>query len=67
MRVSKDCFDDILSYVVDDIAKQDTTFRTAIHPAQRLAMTLLFLSTGDSWKSLALLFRVGESTIRGIV
>ena len=67
MRVSKDCFDDILSYIVDDIEKQDTKFREVIPPEQQLAVTLMYLSTGDSWKSLALLFRMGESTIRGIV
>ena len=67
MRVSKDCFDDILSYIVDDIEKQDTKFREAIPPEQRLAVTPMYLSPCHSWKSLALLFRMDKSTTRGIV
>lgn len=67
MRVLKYCFDVFLSYIRDDIQKKDTTSRAAIPPEQRLAVTLMYLATGDSWKSLAILFRMGESTILRVV
>ena len=42
-------------------------WRRAIPPDQRLCVTLFYLATVDSFKTVALLFRMGESTVRKIV
>jgi len=67
LRVNKAMFDHILALIQQDITKQDTRLRQAIPANQRLAVTLLYLSTGDSFRSIALLFRIGESTAQEIV
>ena len=59
-------FDEILERVRPLITKQTTNFREPIEPGLRLAITLRFLATGDSYASLSLLFRVHRSTI-GII
>ena len=43
--------------------KQDTKMRMAIPTATKLEITLRYLATGDSFKSLEYLFRVPEPTI----
>lgn len=67
MRISQESFDILLHMVKDDITKMDTVMRRAITAAQRLCVTLLFLAAGDSTRTLSLLFRMGESSIRDIV
>lgn len=67
LRMDKDSFKEILEYVKEEIKKQDTFFRKAICVEQRLTITLFYLSTGDSFKTLAILFRLGRSTVREIV
>ncbi|XP_067939765.1 uncharacterized protein [Watersipora subatra] len=67
MRVSVESFDHILGIIRPHIDKQDTKFRKAISSDQRLCVTLTFLATGDSFKTLANLFRMGQSTVRGII
>lgn len=67
LRVTKEVFDQILTVVRPAIEKQDTQLRPAIPPEQRLCVTLFYLSTGDSFRTIALFFRMGESTVRSIV
>ena len=67
MRVSRESFDKILRYVKPTIAKQDTHLRQSIPAEQRLCITLFYLATGDSFHTLHLFFRKGESTIRHFV
>ena len=45
------------------IEKQDTNFRKALEPGMKLAITLRFLATGNSYKSLMFQFRVAHNTI----
>lgn len=45
------------------LKKEDTAMRMAIPVAIKLEVTLRYLATGDSFKSLEYLFRVPESTI----
>lgn len=66
-RVTPESFEYILAQIKHVITKQDTQMRKAIDPGQRLAVTLMYLATGDSFKTLSLFFRIGESTLRGIV
>ena len=66
-RMDVEHFQEVLSLVKDRITKNDTLFRKAIVPEQRLAVTLYYLSTGDSFSTIALLFRLGASTVRSII
>ena len=65
--MSPNRFEHLLSLVQPLIVKQDTKFRKAIPPAERLAITLRFLATGDSQQSLSFSFRVGKATVSKII
>nr|CAH7712122.1 unnamed protein product [Callosobruchus chinensis] len=49
------------------IRKKNTKWRKAIPANERLAITLRFLATGDSFKSLHYLFKVSPQLISEIV
>lgn len=67
LRMNSESFDMILEMIKDTISKQDTNYRRAIPADQRLCVTLYFLSTGDSFRTVSTLFRLGVSTVRQIV
>lgn len=67
VRMDAADFDYLVNIVTPFIKKEDTNFRRAISPAERLAITLRFLATGDSYASLMYLFRVSEASISLIV
>ena len=67
LRMDEEMFDEILERLRPHITKQTTNFREPIEPGLRLAITLRFLATGDSFVSLSLLFRVHCSTIGKII
>jgi hypothetical protein len=56
-------FDALLRLIDGMIKKQGTKMRMAIPTATKLEITLRYLATGDSFKSLQYLFRVVEPTI----
>nr|CAH7743346.1 unnamed protein product [Callosobruchus chinensis] len=56
--MSRNNFETLLEMVRPTIEKSDTRFREAIPAEVRLAITLRFLATGDSFASLTYLFRV---------
>ncbi|XP_034024730.1 protein ALP1-like [Thalassophryne amazonica] len=56
-------FHEILQRLTPRIEKQDTFRRKALEPGVKLAITIRFLATGDSYKSLMYNFRVHASTI----
>ncbi|XP_037933215.1 protein ALP1-like [Teleopsis dalmanni] len=66
-RMSEMDFDKILKLISSKISKEDTKFRKSITPAERLAVTLRFLATGDSFTSLEYLFRISKQSISKIV
>lgn len=66
-RLSIEQFDFLLDMIRSIISKKDTHMRKAISADTRLAITLRYLSSGDSYRSLMLLFRVPHNTISGIV
>lgn len=66
-RFSEDEFKNILQIIQPLIHKQDTCMRVAISDEERLAITLRFLSTGQSYFSLATTFRCAKSTIQEII
>lgn len=66
-RMDEANFNELLDLVAPTITKEDTVMRKSIPAAERLALTLRFLATGDSFRSLAFLFRVPHNTISTIV
>lgn len=52
LRMDEVCFNRILTAIFEDIKKKDTMFRTAVPPAERLAVTLRFLATGEDFNDL---------------
>lgn len=65
--MSPERFENLLSVVGPTIKKEDTNFRKAIEPAQRLALTLRYLACGDSQQSLTFSFRISASAVSRIV
>ncbi|XDV25635.1 hypothetical protein PO909_029521 [Leuciscus waleckii] len=65
--MSVEQFDDLLAILEPHIKKKTTNYREPIHPEQRLAVCLRYLSTGDSFTTIASSFRLGISTVGKIV
>lgn len=63
LRMSPPKFQELLELVEPLIKKQDTRLRNAIPCKIKLQITLRYLATGDSFRSLALLFRVPHNSI----
>lgn len=66
-RMSLSDFEYLLTLISPIILKQDTQLRDSIPAKIRLAITLRFLATGDSYKSLHFLFKVSSQIISKIV
>lgn len=66
-RMSAEDFQIILNKIAPEIRKSDTNMRKAIPVQERLAITLRFLATGDSYTSLGYLFKVSHQVISLIV
>mgnify|MGYP000377375548 CR=1 FL=1 len=62
-RMSLEDFNYLVDKVSSKIMKCDTNYRAAIPPKTKLLLTLRFLTTGGSYKSLLYLFRIYELTI----
>ena len=63
VRMEPRMFDEILNRVRVELSKQDTNFRKAIDPGLKLACTLRYLATGESYTSLQYQFRVSQPSI----
>nr|CAI5843406.1 unnamed protein product [Callosobruchus analis] len=63
LRMSEEKFEELLSKVQNSVKKQDTVMRQAISPKLKLQVTLRYLATGDSFQTLAFLYRVPKNTI----
>lgn len=66
-RMSLEDFSYLLNKISPVVSKQDTQLRQAIPARMRLAITLRFLATGDSYKSLHYLFKVSPQIISKII
>lgn len=66
-RMDNTTFQELLEKVSPLIVKQDTNFRKAIPPEERLMVTLRYLATGCSFRDLHYDWKMGVSTIIGIV
>ncbi|XP_060858344.1 uncharacterized protein LOC132935747 [Metopolophium dirhodum] len=60
-------FNVLLHKIEHDIKKQDTFWREAITPRERLAVCLRFLATGDSFTTISFSYRLGHTTVYRIV
>ena len=67
LRMSPGRFEHLLQLTGHKLSKKDTRFRKAIPAAERLALTLRFLASGDSQKSLSFAFRIGTATVSNII
>ncbi|CAM4650069.1 unnamed protein product [Leuciscus chuanchicus] len=66
-RLNKTEFDKLLTILAPRITMQNTSFRLAIPPAERLAICLRYLATGDSFTTISYSYRVGVCTVASIV
>ncbi|KAK0131210.1 Protein ALP1-like [Merluccius polli] len=66
-RMPPEYFDELLGKVGPLITRADTSFRYAIGPAERLAICLRYLATGDSFRMIGFSYRVGTSSVCRIV
>ncbi len=67
LRVEPELFLELLDRVAPRIEKQVTFMRKPLEPALRLAITLRYLATGNSYQTLEYGFRVGKNTVSRIV
>ena len=67
IRMEPNMFKELLDRVGPHIEKQDTFWRKSLSPGLRLAITLRYLATGESYKSLQYGFRVAHNTISLII
>ncbi|XP_050304991.1 uncharacterized protein LOC126742384 [Anthonomus grandis grandis] len=65
--MSSSNFNNLLVRIGPSIARRDTKWRKAIPAKIRLAVTLRFLATGDSYQSLHYLFKISPQVISEIV
>lgn len=57
-RMSYETFNQLFTLVEPKIRKEDTKFRKTIPSNERLALTLRYLVSGDSFASLSLVFKI---------
>jgi hypothetical protein len=67
LRLGGTRFDALFQMIDGMIKKQDTKMRVSIPTATKVEITLRYLVTGDSFKSLEYSFRVPEPTISLLV
>ena len=60
-------FRELLFRLGSRLAKNDTWYRKALDPNLKLALTLRYLATGDSYRTLMYGFRVVRNTISLVV
>ena len=67
MRMEPAMFHELLERLSPRLTMQDTKWRRALQPGLKLAITLRFLASGDSYHSLSYAFRVPHNTISKFV
>jgi len=67
LRMTCTDFEEILKMIGPKIKRQNTNFRVPISINERLAVTLRFLASGDSFMDLSYLFKISQPSISFIV
>lgn len=67
MRMDRDMFDKLLGILEGSLAKKNTKWRKSISAADRLALTLRFLATGESQRNASIDFCIGRATTCKII
>lgn len=67
MRMTCEQFNTILENISDTIQRSDTIMRESIPAKIKLQLTLSFLATGNSYRTLQHMFRVSKSSISKII
>ncbi|XP_069680317.1 uncharacterized protein [Periplaneta americana] len=65
--MTSDDFEYLLEKVAPLIQKEDTLMRKCVSPKERLAITLRYLATGDSYQSLMYVYRIPTCTVSRII
>ncbi|GFX22912.1 uncharacterized protein TNCV_3911591 [Trichonephila clavipes] len=60
-------FEELVAHVSPSIERKHTSMRKAIPAAERMALTLRYLTTGETQSSLSYQFRIAQNTISGII
>jgi len=60
-------FDFLVEKLAPKILKEDTFMRDSIQPEEMLCLTLRYLASGESFRSLQFQFRLGRKTVSDIV
>ncbi|CAG4936669.1 unnamed protein product [Parnassius apollo] len=61
--MTPDSFEELHNLIKPCITKLDTRFRDAISSKERLGLTLRFLATGDTYKTLSFSYRMDASKL----
>ena len=61
MGMDATLFENLVREVTPLLLKEDTPIRRVISPAEKLALILPYLASGESFKSLSFQFRIGVS------
>ena len=64
LRMDTKTYGFLLENIRDKITKQTTKFRKHITPEEQLSLTLTFMATGESFKSLSFQIRISDSICR---
>lgn len=67
LRMDPAMFHELLQRLTPRLQKQDTRWRQALQPGLKLAISLRFLASGETYHSLSYAFRVPHNTISGFV
>ncbi|CAH2088993.1 unnamed protein product [Euphydryas editha] len=66
-RMSLHKFNELVQIMQPYIKREDTLFRKAIGVEEKLMVTMRYLATGDSFKTIAESFRLGYTTVQEII
>ena len=63
MRMNYQSFKSLVDAIAPQVVKKSTKMRSAISVSERLALTIRFLATGESFRSLEYQFRISRRAI----
>jgi hypothetical protein len=66
-RITASDFELLMSITGSKVSRQNTNYRKSVTVNERLAVTLRFLATEDSYQSLMHLFKISKQSISTIV